>query len=69
MVLNEISTDNVYDFTIYTNQEFTDLEGDVRFYEGDSVKLMITRDDLFKSSSLTLKGYDPNVFFDGRVNP
>jgi len=69
MVLNEISTDNVYDFTIYINQEFTDLEGDVRFYEGDSVKVMITRDDLFKSSSLTLKGYDPNVFFDDRVNP
>lgn len=68
MVLDEITTDNVYDFTVHTNQEFTDLETNVRFYEGDEVKVMITRDDLFKSSYLKLKGYDPNVFFDKTVN-
>lgn len=69
MVLEEVVTDNVYDFVIYTNEEFTDLEGNVKFYNGDKVKVTITRDDLFKSSSLTLKGYDPNVFFDDRLNP
>lgn len=68
MNLNEIKTENVYDFTIYTNKEFTDLENEVKFYKGDSVKISISRDDLYKSSSLTLIGYDSNIFFDDREN-
>jgi hypothetical protein len=69
MVLDEVETNNVYDFVLYINKEFTDLDWDVKFYKGDEVEIKITRDDLFKPSSLTLVGYDPNVVIDRNLNP
>lgn len=41
----------------------------VNFYEGDSVKVLLTRNDLENQSSLKLIGYDPDVVIDGRLNP
>lgn len=69
MVLDEVNADNVYDFSIYINNEFTKLDDIVNFYEGDSVKVLLTRNDLENQSSLKLIGYDPDVVIDGRLNP
>ena len=68
MVLDEVNADNVYDFSIYINNEFTKLDDIVNFYEGDSVKVLLTRNDLENQSSLKLIGYDPDVVIDGRLN-
>ena len=68
MVLEEVSTENVYDFVIHINGELADLDNGVKFYGGDSVNLSITRNDLFKGSKVALKGYDPNIRIDGSMN-
>lgn len=64
MVLTEVTTENVYDFTIYTNNEFTDLDFDVSFLKEDEIKINITRDDLYSDSKIIIKGYDPNIIVD-----
>lgn len=64
MVLEQVETENVYDFKILVNDEILDLENDVKFIEGDAITVRITRDDEFKGSKFTLVGYDPNEVID-----
>lgn len=64
MVLERIEMDNMRDFMIYVNGELIDLDEGARFYEGDSIRIEITRDDLYSSSEIDLIGYDPNSIVD-----
>ena len=64
MVLERIEMDNMRDFMIYVNGELIDLDEGARFYEGDSIRIKITRDDLYSSSEIDLIGYDPNIIVD-----
>ena len=64
MVLERIEMDNMRDFMIYVNGELIDLDEGARFYEGDSIRIKITRDDLYSSSEIDLIGYDPNSIVD-----
>ena len=64
MVLESVETKNVYDFKLLVNDELMNLENDIKFINGDKIKVRISRDDLEKASEVTLVGYDPNVAFD-----
>lgn len=65
MVIEEIETNNVYDFTICVNNEEVDFNNDeVKIYNGDNILVMIERDDLFKDASMIIKGFEPNILID-----
>lgn len=64
MVLETVETKNVYDFKVLVNDELMNLDNDVKFFNGDKIKVRISRKDLEKASELTLVGYDPNVAID-----
>lgn len=64
MVLETVETKNVYDFKILVNDELMNLDNDVKFFNGDKIKVRISRKDLEKASEVTLVGYDPNVAID-----
>lgn len=70
-ILRGIETNNIYDMILLINDEEQDLAStnDIRFYDGDKIKITIERDDEFKPSILTIKGFDPNVVLDERYNP
>ena len=59
MVLEQMEIENVYDFKILVNEELINLENDVKFLKDDSITVRISRDDEFKTSKITLIGYDP----------
>jgi hypothetical protein len=69
MILTSIETENVHDFRVIANDEALDLECELKFYKDDEITVRITRDDLFKTSKVTLIGYDPYVAFDSRNIP
>lgn len=69
IVLDSVETDNVYDFRLLVNGEVMNLENEVKLYDGDSVEVKITRDDMYRSSDMTLIGYDPNVVIDKTYLP
>ena len=60
LVLEQVETENVYDFKILVNEELVNLDNEVRFLKGDTITVKISRDDEFKESKLTLVNYDPN---------
>lgn len=70
MIIRNIETSNIYDFVFSVNSEFQDLESenDIRFYKDDSIFFEIERDDDFKESKITIKGFNPNVILDSRIN-
>ena len=63
-VLEEIDTENVYDFKLFVNEEVVNLDNDVKFLDGDTINIKISRDDEFKDSRLTLVCSDPNAAVD-----
>jgi hypothetical protein len=69
MVLTSVETSNVYDFKLFINDEYADLEWDIKFIDGDKVEVKVSRDDEYLPTSLTLVGYDPNIVFDKRTDP
>jgi hypothetical protein len=64
MVLESVETKNVYDFKVLVNDEVMNLDNEIKFFDGDKIKVRISRKDLEKSSEVTLVGYDPNVAID-----
>ena len=69
--IDSISLNNVHDFVIRQNGEVIDFENetDISFVEGDEIEVVITREDEYGDSSLTIIGSDPNVVIDSRYNP
>lgn len=65
MVLLSVETNNVKDFDIFVNGEIMNLDMDVNFYDGDTIKVKIERDDLYNNiSEVALNGYDPHSIID-----
>ena len=67
--LDEIKTENVFDFIFKINGENVNFEQEVKIKNGDILKLKISRDDVELPSSVTLEGYDPDVIYDSRILP
>ena len=68
MILESIETKNIYEFKLYVNEELVNLEDGVKFYNGDTIKVTIERDDILNSTSeITLIGYDPETVFDSEA--
>lgn len=68
-VLEEIKLDNVYDFVLTINKEEPNFENEVFIYDGDSIKVLIERDDNTTESIVTLVGYDPHNVVDRLDDP
>ena len=64
MILESVETKNVFDFKLLINDELVNFENDVKFLNGDNIKVRISRDEMEKSSEVTLIGYDPNTVID-----
>ena len=64
MVLESVETKNVFDFKLLVNGELMNLENDIKFINGDNIMVRISRDDIEKTSEVTLVGYDPEVAID-----
>lgn len=64
MVLDSVETKNVYDFRLLVNDEVMNLENEIKFFNGDKIKVRISRDDVEKTSEVILVGYDPNIAID-----
>lgn len=65
MILETIETENVNEFMLFVNDEPMDLESDIKFFNGDRIKIIITRDNIEVSASeVKLMGYDPNEMVD-----
>jgi hypothetical protein len=64
MILESVETKNVFDFKLLINDELVNFENDVKFLNGDNIKVRISRDEMEKSSEITLIGYDPNTVID-----
>lgn len=64
MVLESVETKNVFDFKLLVNGELMNLENEIKFINGDSIMVRISRDDIEKASEVTLVGYDPDVVID-----
>lgn len=69
-IISNIITNNVYDFAIYVNEEYIDVNEatNVEITNGDEVKILIERDDETKDSSLEIIGFDKNVIIDRYKN-
>ena len=67
MVLESIETKNVFDFRLIVNDEVMNLDNEIKFLEGDRIKVKISRDDEFGASEVTLVGYDPNTVIDSTL--
>ena len=64
MVLETIETENVADFKLYVNDELMTFDNDIKFINGDDIKVTIEREDYEYSSKVTLIGYDPETVID-----
>lgn len=64
MVLESVETKNVFDFKLLVNGELMNLENEIKFINGDNIMVRISRDDIEKTSEVTLVGYDPEVAID-----
>lgn len=69
MIIEQIETDNVYDFLMWINEEKQTFEGETKIYDGDVIKIKISRDDYLKDSIMIFSGYDPNVILSKDNNP
>lgn len=69
MNLDEIKTENVYDFIFKINGENVDFEKEVKIKNGDILKIKLSRDDVEQPSSVILEGYDPDVIYDSTILP
>lgn len=69
MIIRKFETTNIYDFVLSVNNEFQDLENDIKLYNGDDLYIEISRDDILKDSILVIQGFDPNTVLDDRYNP
>jgi len=67
MVLESVETKNVFDFKLLVNGELMNLENDIKFINGDNIMVRISRDDIEKTSEVTLVGYDPEVAIDSAL--
>jgi len=67
MVLSSVETSNVYDFKLFVNDELMNFDNDIKFLNGDVIKVKISRDDLESASEVVLVGYDPEVAFDSQA--
>lgn len=64
MVLTSVETENVYDFRLIVNDEVMGLDNDIKFLDGDKIKVKISQDNPYEKSEVDLVGYDPNTAFD-----
>ena len=64
MVLETVETTNVYDFKLLVNDEVMNLDSDIKFLNGDKIKVRISRDDAHLPSEVVLVGYDPETVYD-----
>lgn len=68
--VEQIETDNIYDFIMWINEEKQDFElFDTNIINGDIIKIKISRDDDLKESKITIIGHDKNIVIDGSYNP
>lgn len=68
-VLDEIITENVYDFKLTVNGEAIKADNGLKLLDKDNISIKIARDNRENDSVVELKGYDPNVVIDSRLNP
>lgn len=68
MVLESIETKNVFDFKLLVNDELMKFDNEIKFLNGDRIKVRISRDDYEQKSEIILIGYDPESVID-RVLP
>ena len=68
--VEQIETDNIYDFIMWINEEKQDFElFDTNIINGDIIKIKISRDDDLKESKITIIGHDKNIVIDENYNP
>jgi hypothetical protein len=67
MALETIETENVAEFKLYINDELMNFENEIKFLNGDDIKVTIEREDYEHSSKVTLIGYDPEVIIDSKL--
>ncbi|MBR6517580.1 MAG: hypothetical protein IKT40_12185 [Bacilli bacterium] len=68
-VIRQIETTNVYDFIMFVNEEKQTFDNETKLYEGDTIKIKISRDDSLEESSISISGFAPSVFIDKNYNP
>ena len=69
MVITSFETTNVYDFIVCVNGEKQNIENDIRIFSGDEVEVVISKDDITKSSEIKMIGNDLETVIDKRFNP
>ena len=69
MVIRQVETNNIYDFVFCVNGERMMFDDEVKVYNEDKIKVIISRDIDEEESSITFIGVDPNVILDSRYNP
>lgn len=62
--LEELFLDNVYDISIFVNEEYITIEDGVSFQAKDKVRIEISQEDEFKASLVELRGNNPNEVVD-----
>lgn len=69
--LSRIELSNIYDFRFFLNDELIDLSNidTLDILNGDTIKILITKDEINKNSVFTIIGYDKNIILDSLNNP
>lgn len=68
--VEQIETDNIYDFIMWINEEKQDFElFETNIIDGDVIKIKISRDDDLKESKIKIIGHDKNVILNKNYNP
>lgn len=68
--VEQIETDNIYDFIMWINEEKQDFElFETNIIDGDIIKIKISRDDDLKESKIKIIGHDKNVILNKNYNP
>ena len=69
--LSSIELTNIYDFRFFLNGEMIDLTDveELEIMDGDSIKILIEKNELNKDSIFKIIGYDKNTVLDKYKNP
>ena len=69
LIIRNIETYNISDFSLFINGETQNLENEVEIEQEDELIIKINKSNPFKSSKIIITGYNPNVIYDSHYDP
>ena len=69
LIIRNIETYNISDFSLFINGEKQNLEDEVELEQEDELMIKIKKTNPFKNSQIIITGYDPNVIYDSHYDP